>query len=305
MAAGLVLVIGIGLYAGGLLDGEEPAGPVCNGSEQLCDRTLDQVAFAATHNSMSAADQVGWKLTQQERGIPAQLDAGIRGLLIDMYYAAKTRRGIQNLPKRQIGLVGEVYLCHAVCGLGATRAADALRGVRDFLHEHPREVLVFSIEDHVRPPDIAQAFEQSGLARYVWRGPLGPGRFPTLREMIDRNQRVVVMAENKTGDVPWLRQQFDLVQETPYRFGSPAEVAATSSCRPNRGGVRNPLFLLNNWVDTSPLPQPRNAATVNAFETLLKRARTCARLRQRLPNLVAVDFFEQGDVVGVVRALNR
>jgi hypothetical protein len=305
VVAGLVLVIGIGLYAGGLLDGEEPAGIACNGSEQLCDRTLDEVAFAATHNSMSAADQEGWKLTQQERGIPAQLDAGIRGLLIDMYYAAKTRRGIQNLPKRQVGLVGDVYLCHAVCGLGATSATDALRDVRDFLQQHPHEVLVFSIEDHVRPPDIARAFERSGLARYVWRGSLGPGRFPTLREMIDKDQRVVAMAENETGDVPWLHAQFDLVQETPYRFGSPAEVADRSSCRPNRGGARNPLFLLNNWVDTSPFPQARNAALVNAFGTLLRRARTCARLRQRLPNLVAVDFFEQGDVVGVVRALNR
>jgi hypothetical protein len=113
------------------------------------------------------------------------------------------------------------------------------------------------------------------------------------------------MAENGTGGVPWLRAQFDLLQETPYRFVTPAEVAGSGSCRPNRGRVRHPLFLLNNWVDTSPLPRARNAAVVNAFETLLRRARLCERLRNRLPNLVAVDFYEQGDVVGVVRALNR
>jgi hypothetical protein len=105
--------------------------------------------------------------------------------------------------------------------------------------------------------------------------------------------------------VPWLRAQFDLVQETPYRFRTPAEVEARASCRPNRGRARSPLFLLNHWVDTSPFPQVRNAARVNAFPVLLRRARRCERTRDRLPNLVAVDFYEQGDVVGVVRALNR
>jgi hypothetical protein len=43
---------------------------------------------------------------------------------------------------------------------------------------------------------------------------------------------------------------------------------------------------------------------VNAHAALLQRAETCRRLRHRLPNLVAVDFYKRGDVFGVVRALN-
>jgi len=35
------------------------------------------------------------------------------------------------------------------------------------------------------------------------------------------------------------------------------------------------------------------------------RARGCQRLRDRLPNLVAVDFYEEGDVGDVVAELNR
>ena len=314
MVVGLALALAAGLYAArDLFDDDTPVDASCNDSERLCDRTLDRVVFAATHNSMSAADQPGWRFTQQERGIPAQLEAGIRGLLIDMYYARQTSRGIQNVPVakatgrsgRQIARGRDVYLCHTLCGLGATRATDALRLVRDFLAAHPREVLLVSVEDHVRPRDVVRVFEESGLARYVWRGPLGTGRFPTLRKMVERGERVVVMAENRHGAVPWLRDQFDLLQETPYRFGTPAEVAAESSCRPNRGNGRNPLFLLNNWVDTSPLPSRRNAAEVNARVTLLRRARMCQELRGRLPNLVAVDFYEQGDLLGVVRVLNR
>ena len=43
------------------------------------------------------------------------------------------------------------------------------------------------------------------------------------------------------------------------------------SCRPNRGIEGSPLFLMNNWVDTSPAPRPSNAARVNAAEALERR----------------------------------
>lgn len=43
-----------------LLGGCAPPEPqLCNGHAALCDRRLDQVAFAATHNAMSNAED-GW-----------------------------------------------------------------------------------------------------------------------------------------------------------------------------------------------------------------------------------------------------
>ena len=76
------------------------------------------------------------------------------------------------------------------------------------------------------------------------------------------------------------------------------------SCRANRGPASAPLFLVNNWVDTTPVPRASLAAEVNAHSVLLRRAQTCERIRHRLPNLVAVDFYKRGDVLGVVRAIN-
>jgi hypothetical protein len=64
------------------------------------------------------------------------------------------------------------------------------------------------------------------------------------------------------------------------------------------------MFLVNHWITTDPVPLPSNAAKVNAREPLLRRARECQRLRDRLPNLVAVNFYEEGDVFGVVDTLN-
>src|SRR6185437_10433693 len=100
----------------------------------------------------------------------------------------------------------------------------------------------------------------------------------------------------------------EALQETPFHFTNAAELTDPSrvseSCRSNRGPASAPLFLVNNWVDTSPAPRASAAATVNEHAALLRRAEACRSIRHRLPNLIAVDFYKRGDVLGVVRALN-
>ena len=114
---------------------------------------------------------------------------------------------------------------------------------------------------------------------------------------------------NEAGAAPWYQVGYDrLLRETPYEFRRPAKLLdparLPASCEPNRGPESAPLFLLNHWVGTDPAPRPSNAARVNAFEPLLRRARECERIRGRLPNLVAVDFYAEGDLLRVVDALN-
>ena len=91
------------------------------------------------------------------------------------------------------------------------------------------------------------------------------------------------------------------MQETPYSFHKPADF----SCRPNRGGTTPPLFQINHWIETTPAPKPSNAEIVNAYDFLLKRARACEQERHRLPNVIAVDFYDVGDLFRVARTLNR
>ena len=187
--------------------------------------------------------------------------------------------------------------------------ASALADLRAFLVSNPGEVMIVINQDEgVSPGDIERAFEQAGLLDLMYRGPLGP--FPTLRAMIDSDERLVVMAENDAGTaIPWYHLAYEhALQETPFRFKNAAELTDASrlaaSCRPNRGTESAPLFLLNNWVDTTPVPRASIAEIVNARAALLARAQTCERIRGLLPNLVAVDFYRHGDVLGVVDALN-
>jgi hypothetical protein len=65
-----------------------------------------------------------------------------------------------------------------------------------------------------------------------------------------------------------------------------------------------PLFLVNHWVTTDPIPLPSNAAQVNAFTPLMRRLRECERTRHHIPNLVAVNFYRRGDLFKAVDALN-
>ena len=114
---------------------------------------------------------------------------------------------------------------------------------------------------------------------------------------------------NDAGAAPWYQLAYARVtQETPLAFSRPAQLTdpaqLPASCRPNRGTPTAPLFLVNHWINTDPLPRPSHADVVNAYEPLLRRARTCERIRDRRVNLVAVDFYDRGDLFRVVDTLN-
>jgi len=305
-----------------------PPSDTCNGAAELCARRLDEVVFPATHNSMSAADIPDWLFPQQERGIAGQLEDGIRALLFDVHYGIPVEGRVKTDLDRESGsrekfekAVGKegfdaamrirdrmagkeegnpgLYMCHGFCELGATPLTDALERIHEFLVQNPGEVLVLVIEDYVSPEDLAAAFTESGLDELVYRG-AAQAPWPTLGEMADARQRVLVLTESGRPGVPWIHPAFEVMQETPYHFVQPADL----SCTPNRGGTAGSLFLMNNWIDTTPAPKPSNAAIVNAYDALLARARQCETARGRRPTVLAVDFYRTGALFRVARTLN-
>ena len=299
----------------------------CNGSAVLCDRPLPEVAFPTTHNSMSAASEPGWFFASHEEGIADQLAFGVRGFLIDAYFGVPVERGVrtdvfhaddrealvqrygeefvaardrvaESLGIAEPSVEREVFLCHGFCELGATSLADVLDVFRQFLETHPREVIILFIEDHIPADDIAPVFERIGLDRYAYTH--SPGEtWPTLEEMIEGDQRMLVMAENDGSGPAWYHPGFVLTQETPYSFASAEDL----SCRPNRGLPDSPLFQLNHWIEKL-TPSIADAEELNRFDVLLPRALACQRERGMIPNLVAVNFYARGDLLRAVDVLN-
>jgi hypothetical protein len=314
----------------------------CNGHQELCDRTLPEVTLPATHNAFSAADYPNWLFAQHETGIAGQLAGGIRGFLIDTYWGRRAPNGrvitdlsdIHNKSRQEMveefgeapvdaalairdsvaGTAGarngprDIYLCHGFCEVGARLLKTDLVAMRDFLVSHPNQVImVINQNEGVGPKEFAKVVEESGLGDLVYRGSVE--EWPTLAEMIRSGERVVMMAENPPfHGVPWYHEAYAITEETRYRFSRPAQLIdpqlLPASCEEYRGEAGAPLFLVNHWIDTTPAPRPSNAVKVNAHGPLLRRARECERLRDHRTNMLAVDFWKTGDVLGVADELN-
>ena len=189
----------------------------CNGQASLCDRPLNRVVLAATHNSMSAASK-GFALPNQPLGIAAQLKAGVHGFLIDVHYGHPRADGVVVTDPVKTA-ASRVYLCHELCEIGATPLVQGLRTMRKRLDRGRGDVLVLDVEDYVSTADLAQEFRRAGLDRYAYRGAPGP-QWPTLRQMIAARQQVVVLTEHRADGVPWIHLDYaGIVQETPYTLG--------------------------------------------------------------------------------------
>ena len=307
---------------------EAPPG-ACNGSPALCDKRVDHVVFAATHNSYAAADEPGWFFANQRRGIARQLRDGIRAFLIDVHYgvpdggsgrirtdltyegSSRNKVAKELSPEalraadRLAGRVGRgipaegrgAYLCHTLCELGAEPLGEQLAIFRSFLAANPGETLILFVEPYVPPSEIERAFEDAALVDYA--ATLATGEpLPTLGRLSETGKRLIVLAEEDAGAMPWYLDGFAFVQDTPLGADRPEQLR----CGRFRGEAASPLLLVNHWIPPFPPSVTRNARIGGAF--LEDRLEQCGNARERLPNIVAVDFYEQSGVVEIAARLN-
>lgn len=291
LLAVLALVIGIscsdsgndrGLGAGG---GGGSGGTgnalACNGSPALCDLRYDEVSYPTTHNAMSNAED-GWRIPNQNFNITRQLTDGIRAMMLDTYVDQ-----------------GELLLCHVACGLGSQPLVEGLGEIRAFLESNPNEVVSIIFESSIENSETASAIEDSGLLGFTYPHVAGQP-WPTLRQLIDADTRLVVFQEKRgAAEYPWLMFIWDHAWETDFSSLTPQEF----SCDPNRGNPDNSLFLLNHFL-TDMWGMPELAEMVNYNPLFIDRAVQCEQESGALPNFVAVDFYDIGDLFDVVEALN-
>jgi hypothetical protein len=248
----------------------------------------------------------------------------VRAILIDTYYGIRSPQGVLTVidpETRRPQLVAEhgeevvaaaervaatlasdgeqeVFLCHSFCELGATPMAAALVDLRDFLDAYPGEFVIVIVEDHTSPEDTVSAFELADLAERAYTHTPGD-EWPTLGELLAEGKQLLVLAEEQAGVAEWYQPAYSLLQETALTIAAPTELG----CEPGRGTAEGPLFLMNHWIAERP-PVLARALEVNALEVITDRSRECADARGRVPNIVAVDFYDVGDLFEAVDALN-
>lgn len=333
-AVAALTAVAASVTAGVVLErGEQPAAASvpatgCNGMRELCNRRVNDVMFPGTHNAMSAADVPGWALANQRRSVPRQLQDGIRLFLLDPHYGRRAQSGRvltdfdaegrdRNKVARELdppalaaarrlgpsvarGRPGprDIWLCHTLCELGATRMTDTLASMRQFLDREPGNVLVLFLENYVKDDDLADAFRETGTAKYAQT--LNRGEpLPTLGQMIASDKRLLLFTENRVDGIPWLNYGFEWVQDTPLKAQRPGDL----NCRPSRGNPDSPILMLNHWIDRFP-PPPSGNRKILTRSFLTRQIRRCERERQMPASFVAVDFYDQGALVDVARRIN-
>ncbi|HEY6532059.1 MAG TPA: hypothetical protein VIY72_07130 [Acidimicrobiales bacterium] len=300
VAAVLVGLISVaGLVATGVARSRaaEAAERRCNGSTELCDRTIDRVAFPGAHNAMSAASEPGWLFPENTNGIGPQLEFGVRALLVKTHYGVPTGitftgadlvvtdRAAEIAVNPQVaedqlptGSVGNeqalqlaasaridpakrnVYLCHVYCEYGATLFTDALSSIKRFIDRNPHEVVILFVGNYVSTEDTQKAFEQVGLLDRLYSyDPTRPP--PTLGELVDARQNIFMLSEFSGPPPSWNNLGYGLFQDTPFTFTDTRQLMVPGSGDPLPGTT----------LDTTPVDD-----TVITDDTALSTGTTLA-----------------------------
>jgi hypothetical protein len=262
---------------------------VCNGHHELCYKRLNEVTFVQTHNSHADDGTFSVLAANQNGDIPAQLAAGVRGLGLKLYYTSSIFCGSGT----------KLYAYHGNPLLGCTEFSTIGNQVLDFLNNNPDEFLFITIEGSASNAEIATGFNSAGLTPFLYQHTLGEV-WPTLGELINNNQRLIVMTDNSGASLPGYHHLWSFAQDTEYDFTSTNDF----NCNYLRGNLNSDLFLLNHFL-TVGSPQPLSANNTNEWSLVLDRARQCGSSRNLHPNLLYIDFFNSGDVFRAADTLNQ
>jgi hypothetical protein len=280
----IVLCVAVVLALAGRAALAQPRPPLectaCNGSALLCDKRYNEVAYATTHHSMSCRDE-HWFAPNQNYDIARQLADGVRALMLEVHY-----------------LFGKTYLARGSALVGRKPLAEGLAEVRAFMETHPCEIITLIFESHVRAADIAAAMRTAGLMEGLYAHASGQP-FPTLKEMVLTNRRLVIFADHEGGTYPWYHALGDYCLQTPGNAKRPLDL--TQQRAPGADG--HPLCMVNHYL-TSPITSARLALQVNYNPFFEQRIEGFIQETRRVPNFVVVDYYELGALFEVVDTVN-
>ncbi|HEX7815560.1 hypothetical protein [Dyella sp.] len=260
------------------------------------DLPFNQYSWVAAHN---AFNRNLTPVPNQSLTMAAQLQAGVRGLMLDLVQSGN-----------------EVRLCHSVCLGGEERLENALKDtIMPFLASNSDAVVTLLVEGEVPRAMLHTSFNRvPGLANATFKpGSWNTSQWPTLRQMKESGQRLLIFHLNSSmagdyelnsgtahvmastqGTVENYWSLGDTIFSHDYSCKSRWDnipLASRSVTFPGKSWDR--LFVMNQFHGVSLSAHSRQD---NRFDKLLDRHNNhCFPAAQRIANYIAIDHIEQGD----------
>ena len=270
----------------------------CNGLVILCHRTYDQVTFPETHNSFSThEDNIYYPASNHQTGFEAQWNAGIRAFMLDTHYLTTIDQS-----------ASQVRFCHgdpdrgfSPCAYGSVDPWNWLNKLESEMESEDRDIVTLLIENHVEGDHLKEIFDDVGLTEQMYIHEMN-AEWPTLNEMIDMEKRLVVFWE-QSGDSTHPYFHDFLAHGWTTSYGD--DDTSLMNCDPLRGDSNQPVFHMNNWLNNQAgLSDPTRSSEVNNVDFILERAIECIGGHGKRPTFIAVDWWEDGDVVEATKQVN-
>jgi hypothetical protein len=184
---------------------------LCNGMVNLCDARVTDALFATLHNAHASVDKGFSVFANHDRSLEQALEAGYRGVNVDIGRCTD-----------------QLALTHSYCFLGTRDPIEVFSFIDSWLDANPSEVLLLptQIDNEAGGPvsleEVWSLLQASGSLTdklYVHNSSMG---FPTLRKLVQRNQRALFFIYNGQQTCAGLESK------SPSTFASGVDKNATS-----------------------------------------------------------------------------
>ena len=278
---------------------DESDGIECHGMAEYCLRSYDNFTFPETHNSFSTIEDGVWMAVNHYTALQAQWDAGIRSFMLDTHHLSKEETGPD-----------DVRFCHGdpnsglfyPCIYSEVDAFSWLSHLGSLMNNSSGDLVSLLLENYVPGEHLDYLFEMTGMnERAFVHVPGAP--WPSIGEMILNGTDLVVYWDYQYDErFPWLHHAWTHSWDTPYGESEPSQM----SCRVGRGDGEQEVWHLNNWLSSIyGTGDPVRSNDVNDYDTLLNRSLDCWEKVGDRPTFIAVDFWENGEIVNVTVTLNK